>query len=74
MKSTALETFLCGFALGMGVTVLALYAQRPGCLVDSIEAIAEAGRARRGRKEENRLRRERLRAVGFSDKEIDEIL
>ncbi len=74
MKSTAFETFLFGVTFGIGITILSLYAQKPGCLVDTIESIAETGRGRRARKEERKLRRERLRAVGFSDEEIDEIL
>ncbi len=74
MRSTALETFLLGITFGIGMTVLSLYIQKPGCLVDSVEAIAETGRARRAKKEQRRLRRERLRAVGFSSEEIDEIL
>jgi hypothetical protein len=31
------------------------------------------GQARRAKEEEKKLRRERLKAVGFSDEEIDEI-
>jgi hypothetical protein len=50
-----------------------LYTQKPGCLVDSIETIAEMGRERRAKHEEEKLERKRLRAVGFSDKEIDEV-
>jgi len=69
MKSTGLGTFLLGVAFGIGITLLALYTQKPGHFV---EAIAEKGRARRAREVEKRLRRERLKAVGFSDEEIDE--
>jgi hypothetical protein len=50
---------------------IALYTQKPGRLV---EAIAESGRARRAKEEEKKLQRERLKAVGFSDEEIDEFL
>jgi hypothetical protein len=74
MKSTVLEAFLLGVTVGMGMIVLSLYAQKPICLVSSIEAIAERGRARRAKEEEAKLEREKLRAVGFSDEEIDEIL
>ncbi len=69
MKSTVLETFLLGVTLGIGITLLALYTQRPGRLVGGI---AESGRIRRARGEEKRLQRERLKAVGFSNEEIDE--
>jgi len=74
MKSTALETFLFGVTVGAGVTILSLYTQKPGCLASSIETIAEIGRSRRAKEEEKRLRRERLKAMGFSDQEIAEIL
>jgi len=73
MKSTVLETFLFGVTFGIGITILSLYTQKPGCLVTSIETIAEMGRARRAKEEEKKLERDRLKAVGFSDKEIDEI-
>jgi hypothetical protein len=73
MKSTVLETFLFGITFGIGITILSLYAQKPGCLVTSIEAIAERGRARRAQEEKKALERKRLKAVGFSDKEIDEV-
>ena len=72
MKSTALETFLLGVTFGIGLTILALYTQKPGRLVTSMEAIAEARRARRAKEEEKKLQRERLKEVGFSDEEIDE--
>ena len=72
MKSNVLETFLFGVTFGIGITILSLYTQKPGCLVTSIEIIAEKGRARRTKEEEKRLRRERLKAVGFSDEEIGE--
>ena len=72
MKSPVLKTFLAGVAFGIGMTILSLYAQRPGYLVASIETIAEKGRARRAKKEEDKFLRERLKAMGFSDKEIKE--
>ncbi len=71
MKSTALETFLLGVTFGVGITLLALYTQKPGRLV---EAISESGRTRRAKGQEERLQRERLREVGFSDEEIEEFL
>lgn len=74
MKSTVLETFLFGVTVGVGMTILSLYTQKPGCIVDSIESISESGRARRTQREERKLRREKLKAVGFLDEEIDEIL
>jgi hypothetical protein len=73
MKSTVLETFVLGVAFGIGITILSLYTQKPGRLVVSIETIAERGRARRAKEEEKKLRRERLKAVGFLDEEIDEV-
>jgi len=74
MKSPVLETFLVGVVFGIGITVLSLYAQKPGCFVTSIETIAEMGRARRTKEEENKFLRKRLKAMGFSDKEISENL
>ncbi len=74
MKSPVLETFLAGVAFGIGITVLSLYAQKPGCFVTSLETIAETGRARRIKEEENKFLRKRLKAIGFSDKEINENL
>jgi hypothetical protein len=74
MKSPVLKTFLAGVAFGMGMTILSLYAQRPGYFVASLETIAEMGRARRDKKEENKFLRKRLKAMGFSDKEINENL
>jgi hypothetical protein len=73
MKSTVLETFLFGVTFGIGITILSLYTQKPGRLVASIDTIVEMGQARRAKEEEKKLRRERLKAVGFSDEEIDEI-
>jgi len=71
MKSPVLETFLLGVAVGIGITVLSLYAQKPGSFVSSLETIAEMGRARRAKEEENKFLRKRLKAMGFSDEEID---
>jgi len=73
MRSTVLETFLCGVACGIGLTILSLYTQKPGCVVEPIEAIAELGRARRTKEKEENLEREKLRAAGFSDEEIEEV-
>jgi len=71
MKSNALETFLLGVTFGIGITILALYTQKPGHLV---ETIAESGRTRRAKEKEEKLQRERLKAAGFLDEEIDEFL
>jgi len=71
MKSAVLETFLLGVTFGIGITLLALYTQKPGHFVG---AISESGRARRAKEIEKRLKRERLKAVGFSHEEIDEFL
>jgi hypothetical protein len=69
MKSTVLESFLLGVTLGIGIALLALYTQKPGRFVGTI---AESGRTRRAKEFEKRLQREKLKAVGFSDEEIDE--
>ena len=71
MKSTVLETFLLGVTFGIGITIFALYTQRPGHLV---EAIAESGRARRAKEVEKKLQSQRLKAMGFSDEEIEDFL
>ncbi len=73
MKPTALETFFCGVACGIGLAILSLYTQKPRCVVEPIEAIAELGRARRAKGKEENLEREKLRGAGFSDQEIDEV-
>ncbi|MBS3906042.1 MAG: hypothetical protein KGZ49_03305 [Syntrophaceae bacterium] len=74
MKSPVVKTFLAGIAFGMGITALSLYAQKPGCFVASLDTIAEMGRARRAKEEKNKFLRKRLKAMGFSDKEINENL
>ena len=74
MKLPVLETFLVGVAFGIGITVLSLYAQKPGCFVTPIETIAEMGRARRAKEEKNKFLKKRLKEMGFSDKEINENL
>jgi hypothetical protein len=74
MKSSVLETFLVGVVFGIGLTGLSLYAQKPGYFVASLETIAEKGRARRAKEEKNKFLREKLKAMGFSDKEINENL
>jgi hypothetical protein len=53
--------------------ILSLYTQKPRCVVEPIEAIAELGRARRAKEKEENLEREKLREAGFSDQEIDEV-
>jgi len=65
---------LIGTAFGIGVTGLSLYVQRPGYFVNSLETLAEMGRVRRAKKEENKFLRKKLKAMGFSDKEINEHL
>jgi hypothetical protein len=72
MKSTTLETFLLGVTFGIGITLLALYTQKPGRLVTSIDTMADKSRARRAKEEEKKLQREKLKAIGFLDEEIDE--
>ena len=74
MKSPVLKTFLAGVASGIGITVLSLYAQKPGFFVTSLETVAEMGRARRAKEEKTKFLRERLKAMGLSDKEINENL
>ena len=73
MKSTVLKPFLLGVAFGIGITVLSLYTQKPGTLGTSLEKIAVKGRVRRAKEEKRKREREWLKAVGFLDKEIDEI-
>jgi len=73
VKSAVLKPFLLGVTLGIGVTVLSLYTQKPGILSTSLEKIAAKGRVRRAEEEKRRREREWLKTVGFSDKEIDEI-
>jgi hypothetical protein len=72
VRSTALETFLIGVTVGIGITLLSLYTQKPRCFVTSIETIAEVGRMRRAREEEKELRSEKLKAMGFSEEEIED--
>jgi hypothetical protein len=72
MKSSVLESFLLGVACGIGITFLALCTQKPGRFVDLLESTAETGRCRRTRAEKKDLQRERFRAMGFSDEEIEE--
>ncbi len=74
MKSSTLESFLCGVTLGIGLTLITLYAHRADRLVFSLETLAEKGRARKARKIEKSMRQERLREIGFSEEEIEEIL
>jgi hypothetical protein len=74
MKSPLHKTFLAGVGFGIGITVLSLYAQKPGYFVTLLETVAEMGRARRAKKEENKFLRKRLKEMGFSDKEINENL
>jgi hypothetical protein len=73
LKSAALKTFLLGITLGVGATILCLYTRKPDRIVASMEVIAEMGRKRRAEEQEKRLQRERLKGMGFSDEEINEI-
>ena len=73
MKSPVLKPFLLGVAFGMGIIVLSLYTRKPSRLVSSLGKIVELGRARRAKEEEKKRERNWLKAVGFSDKEIDEV-
>jgi hypothetical protein len=73
MKSTAIEAFLFGVTLGIGMTLLVLTTHKPGCLAVSLETMAERGRKRKTREEEKRVRREKLKEVGFTDEEIEDI-
>ena len=73
LKSAGLRTFLLGVTLGVGATILCLYTRKPDRIVASMDAIAEVGRKRRAEEEEKQLRRERLKGMGFSDEEIDDI-
>ena len=73
LKSAALKTFLLGATLGVGAMILCLYTRKPDRIVASMEVIAEMGRKRRAEEEEKKLRRERLKGMGFSDEEIDDI-
>ena len=74
MKSPVLGTFMAGVVCGIGLTVLALYTQKPGCFVTAADTITDMGRARRDKKKENKFLRRRLTAMGFSNKEINENL
>ncbi len=73
VKSAVLKPFLLGVTCGIGMTLLSLYAQKPGILGSSLETIAAKGRARRAKEEKRKRDREWLKTVGFSDDEIDGI-
>jgi hypothetical protein len=72
MKSSVLESFLLGVACGIGITFLALRTQKPARFVDLLESTDETGRRRRATVEGRELQRERFKAMGFSDEEIEE--
>ncbi len=74
MKSTTFESFLLGAALGITATLLVLYTQRPRSILHSIEAIAEKGGNRKAKRKEDEVLKARLKAVGFPDDEIRELL
>jgi hypothetical protein len=73
VKSGVLKPFLLGFTVGIGITVLSLYTQKPRILGTSLEKIAAKGRVRSAEEAKRKREREWLKAVGFSDKEIDGI-
>jgi hypothetical protein len=73
VKSAVLKPFLLGVTFGIGITVLSLYTRKPGILGTTLEKIADKGQVRRAEEEKRKREREWLRAVGFSDNEIDEI-
>ncbi len=72
MRSAFLKSFFLGVGFGVGVTVLSLYLQWPGCLADSVERVAETGRLRKAKREEVEWDRGYLKAAGISDEEIKE--
>lgn len=74
MKSPVVETFLVGVACGIGITVLSLYTQRPSFFVAAADSITDRGRARKEKRERDKFIRKRLKAMGFSNKEINENL
>jgi hypothetical protein len=72
MKSSVLESFLLGVACGIGITFLALRTQKPLRFAGLLESTAQTGRNRRTRAEGRELQRERFKAMGFTDEEIEE--
>jgi len=74
VKTRVLESFLSGMVVGIGATLLILYARKPGCLATGLEALSEMAREREEREGEERLQRERLKAMGYSDEEIEDVM
>ncbi len=74
MKCRTIGAFFFGMAAGIGVTLLSLYTQRPNALSNLIGAVADVGQSRRVKRIENGLRKNRLKAMGFTDEEIGEFL
>jgi len=72
MKSSVFESFLFGVACGIGITFLTLCTQKPARFVDLLESTAESGRCRRSRSAGREAQRERFKAMGFSEEEIEE--
>jgi hypothetical protein len=72
MKASVLESFLLGVACGIGITFLAVCTQKPARFVDLLESTAESGRCRRTRIAGREAQRDRFKAMGFSDEEIEE--
>jgi uncharacterized protein YjiS (DUF1127 family) len=73
MKSKVFESFLLGVTFGIGAILLSLYTRKPDCLASSMDALAQLGRTRETRKEKKRRSGQRLRDMGFSEEEINEI-
>ena len=73
MRARTLEAFLLGVTAGVGISLLCWYAQKTGRSVPSLETWGEGRQTRRIKKEQNQLRRERLKTMGFSNEEIDDV-
>ena len=65
MKSPVLKTFLVGVAFGIGLTVLSLYAQKPGCFVTSLETIAEKGASPKGQRRRKQIPKKEAEGNGL---------
>ena len=70
---SVLKTFLLGVGCGIGLAIFSLYVQRPGWFAGLVETIAETGRNRKHRQDEESNQRERLRAAGFSEDEMTQV-
>ena len=74
MRAKVLKPFLLGVTCGIGISLLSLYTQKPTCLFSSLDTLAEMGRLRRAKTEEEKRERQWLSDAGFSDEEINEAL